>query len=130
VMDFGSYSMRYDNFTEAVADDGRQMEIANVTVFQHGQEVARLRPRYDVYPEMPMTIAGAYSTLEADYYVLLSGWVDFGRLATFKVYLNPLVNLIWWGSLILILGTFIAAWPTQQVEYSPAQAAVRQGAVA
>ncbi|MBN8593213.1 MAG: heme lyase CcmF/NrfE family subunit [Anaerolineae bacterium] len=124
VMDFGNYSMRYDHFTEAIAEDGRQMEIADVTVFQQGQEVARLRPRFDVYPDMPMTIAGAHSTLEADYYVLLSGWVEQGRLATFKVYINPLVNLIWWGSLILMLGTFIAAWPAQQVEYTPARAPV------
>jgi cytochrome c biogenesis factor len=29
------------------------------------------------------------------------------------VYINPLINLVWWGGLILIVGTVIAAWPTQ-----------------
>ena len=59
-----------------------------------------------------MTIAGSYSTLENDFYVLLVSWEDISQAAaTFKVYLNPLVNLVWWGGLILMAGTAVAAWP-------------------
>ncbi|HEX2908397.1 MAG TPA: cytochrome c-type biogenesis CcmF C-terminal domain-containing protein, partial [Phototrophicaceae bacterium] len=61
-VDFGGYIMRYDGFTNAIAEDGRQMQIADVTVSQNGQEVAHLRPRQDIYPTMPMTIAGSYWT--------------------------------------------------------------------
>ena len=58
-----------------------------------------------------MNIAGSYSTLEGDFYVLLSGWDQpNGATATFKIYVNPLINLIWWGGLILILGTVISVW--------------------
>jgi cytochrome c-type biogenesis protein CcmF len=110
----GDYQMRYDDFTPAIADDGRTMQIADVTVMRGGQEIAHLRPRIDVYPTNPMTIAGSYSTLENDFYVLLIGWEELSQTtATFKVYINPLVNLVWWGGLILILGTFIAAWPAE-----------------
>jgi cytochrome c-type biogenesis protein CcmF len=109
----GSYELRYDNFTDAIAEDGRRMQIADVTVLRRGQEIANLRPRIDVYPDQPMTIAGAHSTLENDFYVLLVGWEEVNHTtATFKVYINPLINLVWWGSLILILGTFVAAWPS------------------
>ena len=121
--DFGGYTMRYDGFTEGIADDGRQMEIADVSVIQNGQVVANLRPRHDIYPDMPMTIAGSYSTLAADFYVLLVGWEPMGASsATFKIYINPLINLIWWGGIVLILGTLIAAWPTESVvvSYQPA----------
>jgi cytochrome c-type biogenesis protein CcmF len=119
-----NYQLRYDNFTEAVATDGRLMQIADVTVLRDGQEIAALRPRIDVYPEQPTTIAGAHSTLENDFYVLLVGWEEVSHsTATFKVYINPLVNLVWWGGLILILGTFIAAWPVE-----PVPAHVRQSA--
>ena len=31
--------------------------------------------------------------------------------ATFKIYLNPLVNWVWAGGFIFILGTLVAAWP-------------------
>ena len=84
--------MRYDNFTEAVADDGRQMQIADVTVSRNGQTIlAHIRPRHDLYPDQPMTIAGSYSTLESDFYVLLVGWESVSAdSATFKIYLNPL----------------------------------------
>ena len=115
-MSLNGYELRYDNFTDAIANDGRRMQIADVTVFKNGQEVAKLRPRIDVYPNQPMTIASSYSTLENDFYVLLVGWEEVNYdTATFKVYINPLINLVWWGGIILILGTFISAWPTETV---------------
>ena len=108
------YELRYDGFTEAIAEDGRLMQITDVTVIRNGQEIAQLRPRIDRYPQQPMTIAGAHSTLENDFYVLLIGWEPVSHTtATFKVYINPLVNLVWWGGLILILGTLVAAWPAE-----------------
>ena len=65
------YELRYDDFTRAQAVDGRMMNIAAVTIFRRGQQIAQIRPRIDDYPGMPMTIAGAHSTLENDFYVLL-----------------------------------------------------------
>ena len=103
------YALRYDDYVRAQAVDGRMMNIASVTVFRDGGEIARLRPRIDDYPQMPMKIAGAHSTLENDFYVLLMGG-DRER-ASFRIYINPLVNLVWWGGLLLVLGTFIAAYP-------------------
>ena len=103
------YALRYDDYFRAQAVDGRMMNISEVTVLRGGGEIARLRPRIDDYPQMPMTIAGAHSTLENDFYVLLiSG--DHER-ATFRIYINPLVNLVWWGGLLLVIGTVIAAYP-------------------
>ncbi len=110
------YTLTYDAFEGGqVANDGRIMDIANVTVSRNGQDLATLRPRRDFFPNQrdmnTMTIAAAHSTLENDFYVLLVGWEEIGlQFATFKVYVNPLVNLIWWGSFILILGTVISVW--------------------
>ena len=113
-LSIGDYQLRYDGFTDAIAEDGRTMQITDVTVIRDGREIAQLRPRIDLYPDMPMTIAGAHSTIENDFYVLLVGWEPIShQTATFKVYINPLVNLVWWGGLVLILGTFISAWPTE-----------------
>ena len=103
------YRLRYDDFIRAQAVDGRMMNITAVTLFRDGVEIAKMRPRIDDYDQMPMTIAGAHSTLENDFYVLLIGG-DRER-ATFRIYINPLVNLVWWGGLLLIMGTIIAAYP-------------------
>ena len=75
----------------------------------------------------PMTLAGQYSTLESDFYVLLNDWQ--GDRVTFKIYLNPLINLVWWGGLVLILGTVIAAWPAVEREPAPQRVEAPRGAV-
>ncbi len=114
----GRYTMIYDRLERAQATDGRVMTIANVEVYDGSQLVAVLRPRQDFFPNAQdmntMTIAGSYSTIENDFYVLLVAWEEISQAsATFKVYLNPLVNLVWWGGLLLMLGTAVAAWPDQ-----------------
>jgi len=116
------YEMRYDGFQRGLAEDGRVINQAQVTVFRNGAQVAQLAPRIDDFPNMPMTIAGAHSTLEKDFYVLLLGYDPNTQTASFKVYINPLVNLVWWGGLILILGTALAAWPREAEARSPRKA--------
>lgn len=101
------------------------MVIANVSVFRDGQYVGEIRPRKDFFGErgMPMSIAGQYTTLESDFYVLLTN--HQGDRITFKVYLNPLVNLIWWGGILLIIGTILAAYPDPQRELAEKVAEAR-----
>jgi len=112
-----NYELRYENFRAGqVSQDGRIMDIADLTVIKDGTPVATISPRRDFFPENTdmntMTIAGAHSTVENDFYVLLVGWEEISsNAATFKVYINPLINLVWWGGLILILGTVMAFFP-------------------
>ncbi len=113
------YTMRYDGLLgNQVSEDGRIMDIAELTLFRDGNEISHLRPRRDFFPEATdmnsMTIAGSYSTLENDFYVLLVNWEPISASsATFKVYINPLINLVWWGGLILIIGTLLAGYPRE-----------------
>ncbi|MDL1901492.1 heme lyase CcmF/NrfE family subunit [Anaerolineae bacterium CFX9] len=117
------YTLVYDSVDLGqIADDGRVIDIANLTLLRGGQPIATLRPRHDFFPGaggaagQQMIIAGAHSTLENDFYVLLAGLSGAdSRTATFRVYINPLVNLVWWGGLILILGTFISTAPGDTV---------------
>lgn len=111
------YEMEYQSLTQFDTADGRNVARAVVTVSRDGRRVAELYPRKDFYyiSQQPMTIPGVRSTLEDDFYVLLVGWEPIGLGgATFKVYHNPLVNLVWTGGLIFILGTTVAAWPNPE----------------
>jgi cytochrome c-type biogenesis protein CcmF len=110
------YELRYERLeTGLITGDGRLIDRAVMTLIRNGREIAELAPRRDIFQETDMntmTIAAAYSTLENDFYVLLVGWEDISsQKATFKVYINPLVNLIWWGSFVLIFGTIASSWP-------------------
>ncbi len=109
------YELRLDGLQQGISADNRELIVASMTVFRDGREVARIQPRIDNFPGMPMTIAGAHGTLEKDFYVLLTGYDTERGIASFKVYINPLVNLVWWGGLVLILGTVLAAWPKEIV---------------
>jgi cytochrome c-type biogenesis protein CcmF len=106
--------MTYDSLSEFVTDDDRQVTRAVVSVYREGKYEGELYPRRDFYfsTQQPMTIPGVRSSIEDDFYVLLVGWepIEQGG-ATFKVYRNPLVNFVWMGGLIFILGTAVAAWP-------------------
>ncbi|MBI5928079.1 MAG: heme lyase CcmF/NrfE family subunit [Chloroflexi bacterium] len=109
----GAYTMRLDNSFLAQAEDDRTMSVANVTLFHNGKEIDQLRPRRDFFPSgSPMTIAGVHSNLEGDFYSLLV--FTQNDQVTFRVYFNPLVNFVWWGGVLLIIGTIIAAWPSRE----------------
>ncbi|MBX3066359.1 MAG: heme lyase CcmF/NrfE family subunit [Anaerolineae bacterium] len=115
-LELSGYTLTYDRFFGGqVAEDDRVMDIAQMTVSRNGQVLSQIRPRRDFYPNTEgmnsMTIAGAYSTLESDVYVLLVSWESVSASsATFKVYLNPLINWIWWGGILLVIGTLVAVW--------------------
>ncbi|MFW5691427.1 MAG: heme lyase CcmF/NrfE family subunit [Chloroflexota bacterium] len=131
-LDLGGYTLRYDRFDGGqVAGDGRVMDIANLSVIRGDKTLATLRPRREFYPGEAdmntMTIAGSHSTLENDVYVLLINWDEVSaNRATFKVYINPLVNLVWWGGLILIVGTVIAVYPPAVSARRPQEMTVAQ----
>ncbi len=110
----GRYVMTYDGLDEFNTNDDRQVARATVSVYRDGRLVGQLHPRRDFFfsSQQPMTIPGVRSTLEDDFYVLLVNWEPMAADgATFKIYLNPLVNWIWIGGLVFILGTLVAAWP-------------------
>lgn len=113
-VELGPYEMRLDNSLVALAQDDRTMQIANVTVFRDGEEITRLRPRRDIFTSAtsPMSIAGVHSTIEGDFYTLFM-FRENDRV-TFRVYFNPLVNFVWWGGVLLIIGTVLAAWPSRE----------------
>lgn len=120
----GNYRMTYDSLAIFNTDDGRNVARAEVSVYRDGKFVGNLYPRRDYYYEsqQPMTIPGVRSTYEDDFYVLLVDWLPVtAQGATFKVYRNPLVNWMWIGGIVFIIGTMVAAWPDKEPDAVPAR---------
>jgi len=88
---------------------------ATIKVYEGGQYLGDLHPRKDMYfSGQPMSIPGNRSTLRDDLYILLVDWQPISSTAaTFKIFVNPLVNWLWIGSLLFLLGIIFAAWPDQ-----------------
>jgi cytochrome c-type biogenesis protein CcmF len=124
----GEYSIQYESLAEFETADGRLVDRAVVDVYQGDEPIAQLYPRRDFYYEsqQAMTIPGLRSSAENDVYVLLVEWEPLtAQRATFKVYVNPLVNWVWWGGFVFIAGTLIAAWPEAELSYAPARRSAR-----
>jgi cytochrome c-type biogenesis protein CcmF len=108
-----NYSLKFDSLSQFPYKDGRIITRAVLSIFKDGNYLGELYPRYDYYPGgQPMTIAGVRSTMADDLYVVLVNWEDVSASqAPFKVYHNPLVNWLWIGSFIFIIGILVAIWP-------------------
>jgi cytochrome c-type biogenesis protein CcmF len=92
--EFGARMMVYD------ADENRLLT-----------SVLPRRNIYDKNPEMPTSEVGLRMTPLEDVYVLLNGWENNGETATFTIYVNPLTFWMWFGGIMLVIGTLIASWP-------------------
>ncbi len=116
-LNLGSHVLVFEGLTQFNTPDGREVSRAELSVYKEGRLVGQLFPRQDFYiaANQPMTIPGVRSTLEEDLYVLLVGWEPIAQQgATFKVFHNPLVNFVWLGGFVFILGTLVAAWPDRE----------------
>jgi cytochrome c-type biogenesis protein CcmF len=113
-IDLGGYTMTYESLAEFTHTDGRLVTRAVVSVEKDGAFVGELYPRRDFFfdAQQSVTVPGVRSTLEDDFYVILVDWQPIStQNATFKVFHNPLVNWLWLGAVVFIIGTFVAAWP-------------------
>jgi len=123
-----NYTITFRELAEFDTDDARNVARAVVSVTKNGQPMGNLYPRRDFYYEaqQSMTIPGVRSTMEDDLYVLLVDWESISSAGvTFKIFRNPLVNWLWVGGLIFILGTLVAAWPDRDPETVRERAAAR-----
>jgi cytochrome c-type biogenesis protein CcmF len=112
----GTYELTYHGLRDGPSPDDRIITEAVLSVTFNGEPAGSLIPlrEFFVVQQQPMTIPDKRSTLADDLYVILAGWEGTGETASFKAYINPLVNWLWIGGFVFILGTAVAAWPTGQ----------------
>jgi cytochrome c-type biogenesis protein CcmF len=110
----GDFSMTFNGVERYAGADDLVITEATVDVFKDGNLVTTLNPRTELYTRtnQPMTIPAVRSTIGEDFYVLLVNWEGTSNnTATFRLYVNPLINWVWTGAIIFVLGTLVAAWP-------------------
>ena len=108
----GGYQLQFDKLLGYPGSDGRDVVEAVTSLSQGGQPIRELNPRRDYFTvqEQSVSVPGVYSTPGIDFYVLVVGWDNDGASATFKIYVNSLINWVWIGGIMMILGTIIATW--------------------
>jgi cytochrome c-type biogenesis protein CcmF len=123
----GDYTLRFDQsvqcdpssfFPEGCAewytDRGTDIaiEAAYLTVSRPGQAPQQLVPYREIFLNGTGQLSppGVLGSVAEDLYVIYLG--DQSGFGTFKVYINPLISFLWLGSIILVLGTIVAMWPS------------------
>ena len=108
----GEYELTYE--TMAFKEDANMSSTAAaLTLSRDGQRLGTLLPERRYYKSFDQgtTEVSIFSDLREDFYLILVGSAEDGS-AKFQVYINPLVNFVWLGSIVLIIGSIWAMWPT------------------
>jgi cytochrome c-type biogenesis protein CcmF len=109
VVDLGPYQIRHDGAT-ASEDWQKDMLTVEFTVLVDGAKVDTLKPAkwwYYQSPEMPTSEVSRHMTLAGDVYAsiddvdMTTGWTRA------NLYYNPLVNWVWTGFVIMLIGGVI-----------------------
>ncbi len=110
-MQIRDYKLTYVD-TKTLSDPNKIVWQATMDVYKGGKKVKTIYPNkhYYVVQEQPTTEVVLRSTLLEDLYVVLAQ-PNEDASAVFKVYINPLVNLVWIAGLIVMVGTFIILLP-------------------
>ncbi len=116
-LNLSGYTFTYEKLSVTDTPDGRNVATASVLISRSGKELERVYPGSDYYyaSQQSVTKPGVRSTLGEDLYIILVDWLEItSEGATFKVFRNPLINWLWIGSAILMLGTLVALWPGRE----------------
>ncbi|HEU4400728.1 MAG TPA: heme lyase CcmF/NrfE family subunit [Candidatus Polarisedimenticolia bacterium] len=123
----GRFTMRFE---EVENRDTPNYEFlgARLAILDGGRQVGTLEPGQNFYKagQDPSTEVDIRSTLREDLYLILTGFDPQAGVYTFKAYLNPLINWIWIGGAVLILGSWFAMLPDLRDRKREAEARLRE----
>jgi cytochrome c-type biogenesis protein CcmF len=111
-MTLGPYRLVCQTYTQD-SNKNYDTEYALLDVFKGSKKITQLAPERRFYQasQTSSTMVALHSTLESDLYVIYEGRNPDTDKPIIKVFLNPLMNWIWIGVLIVVVGTFLALVP-------------------
>lgn len=117
IVRLGNYQLTFEGIDQFSDGAGINTTQAVLTINRDDSPEGALYPRREVYTNIGMAVTkpGIKSTLARDLYAILVDWQPvMADQATFRIFLNPLVNWLWIGSVVLTFGTIIAVWPNSK----------------
>lgn len=114
-MTISGYTVTFHGASQST-DNGIQTTLAHLSVANQGGALGTIAPGQRIFPgfeNQPTSIVSITTYGLNDLYVFLSS-VDGTSTASIRVFLNPLVSLIWIGGLILLAGGAFCWWPDRR----------------
>ncbi len=114
-MTIGPYTILCQNF-DATANDNYQSARATLEIFRGGKSQMMLYPERRFFPASgeTETMVALRSTPLQDLYVVYAGRSPESGNPVIHAFLNPLVKWIWFGGIVVVLGTGLAMLPNRR----------------
>jgi cytochrome c-type biogenesis protein CcmF len=111
----GPYTILCQNFDQ-VSNSNYQADRATLEVFRNGRSEMMLYPEHRLYlaSQVPETMVAVESKPLHDLYVVYAGTSPETGKPVIHAYLNPLVKWIWFGGIVVVLGTGLAMIPDRR----------------
>jgi cytochrome c-type biogenesis protein CcmF len=124
---FAGYDFTFERLERSSPAD-KDVNLAVLTLSRDGEDVTTLRPQLNFHRnwEQPQSEIAIRSTPLADVYVILAGTSGSDE-AVFRIHHNPLVEWVWAGAAVSVLGGLVAL--LVRGKRTPAMAVERQGAL-
>ncbi|MFB0517481.1 MAG: heme lyase CcmF/NrfE family subunit [Candidatus Neomarinimicrobiota bacterium] len=90
--------------------------VADVSVSRKDKLVTVLRPEKRTYTDQndqPNSEIAIYSRPLEDLYAIIGGMDAENDSVALKIMINPMMQMIWLGGIILVIGTLVAIWPSR-----------------
>jgi cytochrome c-type biogenesis protein CcmF len=125
-IDIKDYRINYDRLDQK-KEGINDIVYADVTVFQNGKKLGKFEPQKVFYGnwDEPSSEVAIISSLKEDLYIVLSAWEDDGK-ATFVVKVNPMMDWLWIGSFMIVIGALFAVWNGKYQNITPRYTGVRK----
>jgi cytochrome c-type biogenesis protein CcmF len=119
-LQIGPYTIVCQNF-DATSNENYQSERATLEVFRSGQSEMMLYPERRLFlaSQVTETVVAIQTSPLRDLYVVYAGRSPETGKPVIHAYLNPLVKWIWFGGLVLVLGTGLAMIPNRRAAFVP-----------
>jgi cytochrome c-type biogenesis protein CcmF len=128
----GDYTIRFDKLAHE-EDRQKEMVTGELTALVGGKEIDRPRPAkwfFRNHESEPTTEVAIKRAPAEDLYITMGAYDLAAGTATVKIVVNPMVNWIWFGFMLLALATGIVLMPDAVLERLMVSSAVPAGAAA
>ncbi len=114
----GKYTLRFDRLSHE-EDRQKEMVTGEVTAIKDGKVIDHLRPAkwfFHKHESEPTTEVAIRRAPAEDLYITLGNYDLAEGNVTLKVVVNPVVDWIWFGFMLLAIGTGVALMPDAVLE--------------
>src|SRR4249920_109284 len=112
-MQIGSYDLRYQTLAERQTANATEVR-ARLAVTRGGRDLGTIQAgknAYTVEQQVSNEVGIRSDKLTGEDLFVIAEQIDSDGTVYFRVFVKPLVNLIWVAGLVFLLGSLIALWP-------------------